>query len=572
MATVRQHLEHNRKELFDLSSRNRLVSIPKASKSARLSHIIDEKADQIFRILKQEEKSMSFLPGRKSADGETGEDDGDGGYKLPMALPEEGDDEKGNGVAKRHSDSRLQTALSPDGLQRRLLALHTDARTLQEEQGINVLFLALGQLKWFEDVASKVERFAPLVLIPVELVRSTASDKFKVGWTGQDLQENLSLAEKLNNDFRITLPNFGEDEEFDIEKYFAAVTECLQGRIGWELLSDEITLGFFSFAKLMMFLDLEPSKWPESKKIDANPLIAGLLADGFPSEGMPFSEDSHLDDVIPVDRLDHVVDADGSQSVVVELVRTGRNLVVQGPPGTGKSQTICNILAAAVLDGKRVLFVAEKMAALEVVKRRLESNGLGALCLELHSNKANKRAVLDDLAKTWKLGRPLAGNHSVMFKRLEKLRTKLNLHCSILHKTVEPYGYTPFRIIGALAKLRHNEADFPELHFEGSEKWSPEVTAEIRRSIDEIVERVLLIGSPGINPWRGSQRETFLRIDAEPLLRKIRTLDEARGDFCEARNQLCQYLAEVEPNTMYGCVRLLRRADHIARAPQLDRR
>ena len=105
-------------------------------------------------------------------------------------------------------------------------------------------------------------------------------------------------------------------------------------------------------------------------------------------------EDARIDDHIATPQMLHIVDADSSQTLAIHEARGGRDLVIQGPPGTGKSQTIANIIAAAVADGKSVLFVAEKMAALEVVKRRLDMAGVGDACLELHSNKANKRAVL----------------------------------------------------------------------------------------------------------------------------------------------------------------------------------
>ncbi|WDT76015.1 MAG: AAA domain-containing protein [Candidatus Manganitrophus sp.] len=102
-----------------------------------------------------------------------------------------------------------------------------------------------------------------------------------------------------------------------------------------------------------------------------------MLQDGFPKSEPLVSEETNLDEIIPASRLDHVVDADSSQALAIEMVRQGRSLVIQGPPGTGKSQSITNIIATAVLDGKKVLFVAEKLAALEVVKRRLEKESLG---------------------------------------------------------------------------------------------------------------------------------------------------------------------------------------------------
>ena len=142
------------------------------------------------------------------------------------------------------------------------------------------------------------------------------------------------------------------------------------------------------------------------RPLESNPILKSVLGEGFASEPPLCGESDKIDPVLPASCLVHVTDADSSQAVVIEEVRRGRHLVVQGPPGTGKSQTITNLIATAVKEGKKVLFVAEKMAALNVVHSRLERLGLGSICLELHSNKANKKAVLEDLAKTLALGRP----------------------------------------------------------------------------------------------------------------------------------------------------------------------
>ncbi len=127
---------------------------------------------------------------------------------------------------------------------------------------------------------------------------------------------------------------------------------------------------------------------------------------GSPPSRRLCGDDDKIDPLIPPTNMVHVTDADSSQAVAIEEVRLGRHLVIQGPPGTGKSQTITNLIATAVKAGKKVLFVAEKMAALEVVHSRLERLGLGPICLELHSSKANKKTVLEEIARTLALGRP----------------------------------------------------------------------------------------------------------------------------------------------------------------------
>ena len=195
------------------------------------------------------------------------------------------------------------------------------------------------------------------------------------------------------------------EEDLVPSRYADAVAKAIAGQPRWEVQPDAMTLGFFSFAKFLMFRDLDPRNWPDPKKL-LTPAISGLLRDGFPASDHPFPEDVNLDEAISAARLDHVVDADSSQTIAIETVRRGCSVVGQGPPGTGKSQSITNLIATAVLDGKKVLFVAEKLAALEVVKRRLEAAGLGDLCLELHSHKAHKRVVLEEIGRTWQLSTP----------------------------------------------------------------------------------------------------------------------------------------------------------------------
>ncbi len=570
MATVTQHLEKARKELLDLSNRNRLLSIPKSGKSTRVIQVIDADTNRIFETLVADEKEMYFKPGKNgSIDSSTSTAEGDIG--LEQELEDAGDDDEDSKITSNgRGKNALKTALTRESLKKRLLALQNDARTTLEEQGINILYLAVGQLKWLESDSSETERFAPLLLIPVELVRANARDRMKIKKSAEDLQENLSLTHKLNSEFGIIMPQFGDVDDFDYPKYCAAIRRVIKGQRGWEVQPDSVTLGFFSFAKFMMFKDLDPANWPEGRKIDTHALVTSLLCDGFLSDQPLFGDDAHLDECIPANRLDHVVDADGSQTLAIEHVRQGRNLVIQGPPGTGKSQTICNLISAAVIDGKRVLFVAEKLAALEVVKRRLEAAGLGALCLELHSNKANKRTVIEEIGKTWELGRPISEDLAPAFARLERLRTKLNLHCSVLHKPYLDSGLTPFRIIGSLVKLKNEGSQYPPIELHNTESWTKEHTNEIRLILNELVERIKIIGSPEWNTWRGTQRKNFLPIDADTLISQIRRLRQALEDLLDAQGKLSPAILQQGPTNPQETGLLLTKANHLAKAPSLD--
>lgn len=403
--SVEAKIERARTELLDFSARNRLLNVPRFSKSAKTVDIVDERSSEVFRILVSEGKAMTFLAGAKGRDSKSGEGSED---LIELALPED-DDRDENGRLVRHGDTKLQTRMTPNALQKRLLDLYFDARTLEEEQGVNILYLGLGTLKWIDPNNAENIRYAPLILVPVMLERGSAAERFKLKARQEDYASNLSLEGFLDRVHKITMPTFDATDQFSFEDYAAQVAAAISIKPNWSVQPDDIVLGFFSFAKFLMYRDLDPSLWPQNAKFTDRPLITSLVSNGFTTSEELLSEDANIDTHISPSEMTHIVDADSSQTAAIHEVRRGRDLVIQGPPGTGKSQTIANIIAAAVADGKTVLFVAEKMAALEVVKRRLDNTGVGDACLELHSNKANKRAFLAELQHTWELGAPRGG-------------------------------------------------------------------------------------------------------------------------------------------------------------------
>lgn len=279
-----------------------------------------------------------------------------------IALGRDKDEERGEVVLSstetidfdegRYTDAQLETRLGPDALQKRLLKIAREAQTAEEESGVNMLYLALGFLTWFEDKSSSLPREAPLVLLPVELKRNARTSTFDILARDEDIITNLPLQQRLMEDFGIELPEVEVGEEWAPSQYFSQVTDRVASHPNWKIDPDAIQLGFFSFNKLLMYRDLAIEAWPDDALANHG-LTKGLLYEGFDGEPPLFSPDDRLDDVLPPEKLFHVVDADASQAKVIEEVRSGRNLVVQGPPGTGKSQTITNIIAAAAKEGKR---------------------------------------------------------------------------------------------------------------------------------------------------------------------------------------------------------------------------
>ncbi|WP_159189817.1 AAA domain-containing protein, partial [Escherichia coli] len=184
-------------------------------------------------------------------------------------------------------------------------------------------------------------------------------------------------------------------------------------------------------------------RWPcDKRNILSHEVIRRFFTSqscGQENSGLPggFGQHEYCIDSYPDihDKVPLIDDADSSQhSALIDAIR-GQNLVIEGPPGSGKSQTITNLIAAALLNGKKVLFVAEKMAALEVVKRRLDRAGLGQFCLELHSHKTHKRKVLDDINARLvsQATMPTMEEIDAQILRYEDLKQQLNEYAALIN-------------------------------------------------------------------------------------------------------------------------------------------
>lgn len=557
-------LERARTELLDLSARNRLLNIPRSAKSAKTLEVVDERGSEIFRLLVTDGKAFTFLPGK----GEAVEDDDIDGEIAEFEQPED-DGVDSRGVANRHGDTRLQTRLTATGLQKKLLDLYYDARTLEEEQGVNILFLAIGTLKWIDPNNAAAQRFAPLVLVPVELERGNAAEKFRLRARQEDISANLSLEAYLDRVHGLKLPLFEAVEDFDPGAYAAAVAEAVSAKPGWSVDENDLVLGFFSFAKFLMYRDLDPLTWPQDARLSDHPLVKPLMTTGFADPGPLLDEDVPVDTHVAPAQMVHIVDSDSSQTLAIEEVRRGRDLVIQGPPGTGKSQTIANVIAAAVADGKTVLFVAEKMAALEVVKRRLDATGVGDACLELHSNKANKRAVLEELRRTWDLGAPRTDSLSVLNTRLTELRDELNAHADRLHRPIGNAGRTPYDVIGHLVRLRHAGVQPAYLRLEEPQAWSDEDYDKRARLVTELAERVLDLGPPGEHLWRGVELDRALPPDVLRIAGKLSSLADRFERIRTEQDALRAILERDDADALGDLEALNALALRLARAPDL---
>ena len=566
---VRRRLEEARQDLLDLTSRTRLLNTPRGLRPKTIE-VVDEFSEEIFRILVTEGRKMSFLPLAEGVSDEVTQEE-DEVWSL-LAQPDEPLDDRGIGA--RHVDRRLQTKMPSVRLQRRLLQMYYDARAFEQEQGVNILFLALGFLKWFDGPSSQRPRYAPLVLVPLTLDRTSAQRPFQIQYSGEDLNTNLSLQAKIKTDFGMELPDLeGLSDESESERpvgrYLDRVKQAVTGDSRWEVLTDDIVMGFYSFAKFLMYRDLDPDIWPARGQITEHPILDGLLCGAFESGEDPFASAHSVDEILDPKDAIHVLDADSSQMLAIEDVRRGRSLIIQGPPGTGKSQTIGNVIAAAVANGRSVLFVAEKMAALEVVKRRLDAIGLGPLCLELHSHRAKKKTVLEELRKTLRLGQPQLQNAEETIRRLGDCRKELNDHVRRMHAPLSASGFTPFQIAGQLVRLRSLGGEPGEFAIPGARSWSREELETATGQVFRLARHLGNMGTPARHPWRGVGLRAVLPQDVRRILTNVETLQGPLNDWVGRIQELSTELG-VTCSSVNEVQQLVDLARLVFRAPPAD--
>lgn len=479
-------------------------------------------------------------------------------------------------VADRHVDRFLQTPLESDALQKRLFYISQESRAILEELGYSILYLAIGFLEWKESSQAVDLRCAPLILVPVELERTKVGASFKVRWTGEDISTNISLQAMLSQpEYGILLPDFEmPDDKAGIDQYFQSVVASVSPMPMWRVVTD-IYLGFFSFTKFIMYKDLAPSAWPEGMSPAAHPLIRAILDPSDNAESESEFLEEEVDQKLSSRDLYHVMDADPSQIAVIEDVKRGRNLVVEGPPGTGKSQTITNIIAELLAAGKTVLFVSEKMAALEVVKSRLDQVGLGDFCLELHSRKSNKKEVLKELERTISSLPPRPVSLEQEFDQLENLKSELNAYARALREPFGRIGRCPFALFCMKEAARRHFAEvgraMPHVRFNNPENCDQRELADAKSALGNLAEALPLVEPVIEHAWRGCDPGTVLPSDEDEIDRLIDKCREAVSHLEVIIDRLVEVSGIRRPTTMEDMPHATSAAKVIAASKRVDR-
>ena len=492
------------RRLLDLSLRNNLLNIRITKNTlqlipANLACLEDALAEgDEFRILHRpaewENPAMEF--------------------GIYSSIPES--DPIADFVNSELSQKRLRFYLPENDLGKALTHLYRSSRTSIEENGANTLYLALGLLKWYETPSSERPRYAPILLLPVEIIRKSAAKGYVIRSREEETMMNITLLEMLRQNFGISVPGLDplptDESGINVKLIYSIIRHCIKNQRKWDV-EEQAILGIFSFNKFIMWNDIHNN----AHKLTQNKVVSSLINGKIEWDVTAEEVDAAYMDrqLSPADIVLPII-ADSSQLEAIYEAVHDKTFILHGPPGTGKSQTITNIIANALYKGKRVLFVAEKMAALSVVQNRLAGIGLAPFCLEIHSNKTKKSTVISQLKETTEIIRRTPPEEfRKEAERLLKLRTELNKYIEALHKEY-PFGLSLYDAI-IHYQLTDVEPcfDIPSSYLDNLDK---DRFSHWEDAIESLVSTANACGHPYLHPLTGiSIREYSSAIKEEAL-------------------------------------------------------
>lgn len=399
------------------------------------------------------------------------------------------------------TQKRLRAYLSENDLAKALTHLYRSSRTAMEENGANTLYLALGLLKWYETPASERPRYAPILLLPVEIVRKSAAKGYIIRSREEDAMMNITLLEMLRQNFNISIAGLDplptDDSGVNVKLIYSIIRNSIKNQRKWDV-EEQAILGIFSFNKFIMWNDIHNN----SHKLIKNEIVSSLMNGKIEWDvDMEMTDASDLDKNLSPAEIVLPISADSSQLEAIYEAVNDKSFILHGPPGTGKSQTITNLIANALYKGKRVLFVAEKMAALSVVQNRLAAIGLAPFCLELHSNKTKKTAILSQLRETSEVLKVAPPEHFRQeADRLLALRSELNVYIEALHKTY-PFGFSLYEAIAKHESVSYSiPFAIPQPYLDNLNKAT---VSEWQDAVEMLVRTANACGHPYNHPLTG---------------------------------------------------------------------
>lgn len=433
-------LEYWEHQLLDLGKRNKMINYRETKRTT--IKLEEPSFGELFNRLALNEETLTF---QRSVDRET-----DIRVFSILSLLEN------LSASLPVTIGDIKTAGSVLERQRTLKNLRAKSRLAQEEQGTNILYLSFGFIEWKDGKGASAQWIkSPLILVPAVLALEALNSPYTLKKHEDDIVVNPTLEYYLKTEYGIELPLFDADKE-TLDDYLKSLEEIADQR-GWRILR-EVSLGLLSFLKISMYNDLLRNE----ERIKKNPVIRAMSGDAAEANEIPEHLRNFDLDSISTQDCYQVMSADSSQQDAILYSKNNISFVMQGPPGTGKSQTITNIIAEALAEGKKVLFVSEKMAALQVVYRRLQEAHLGDFCLPLHSYKANKKEILEQIGANLKLKQTRVKDVAISnLEELLSIRQELNKYAEELHALNPELNISCYEVYSKLEEVN----DAPAISF-----------------------------------------------------------------------------------------------------------
>lgn len=525
---IAQALEDCRKPLLDTGGRSRLINFPlKGRKTKKWLCVKGEDPNQVFDRLVIRNHAFTFLP----LPGNTPNTDGTQGFLIP---PDDGLD-----FEVDQTDPYLQTDRHEDTLDGCLETIARDAKSCIDETGVNMLYLAVGMLEWYQSGDSPEPTYAPLILIPVELKKEFSEGirrfAYPLRYNSQELQVNLSLAKRLEDDFGLRMPAM-EDGQTPSEYFDVIRREVLVDYPKWNV-QDHMVLAFFRFQKQLLYLDLDPRNWSNANGKVCNAQLQKVF-EGVDrnNTSVVSSADESLDNNEVAQGVRVVMDADSSQHSALCDIALGRDLVIEGPPGSGKSQTIINAIASAIASGKTVLFVAEKLAALNVVYDRLQKLGLGDFCLNLHSDHVTLKRVYADLGQRLSAHFRNPGQIEAVRRDLLRKRQTLGAYLESTRKSAGPLDLPLCEVFWRAANLAG--AGAPLLRNAGNPAITRDAFNESISALTALSKHISEVGILRECPWWGFDCPSLPQGDIPLLAEHLSLIQRSAESLDHASNAL----------------------------------
>lgn len=502
-----------RDSLVNLSNRNKLLNYKKTRSSTL--EFVNLSSSQVFERVTSTKPTYVVGTRQEDADASNQNNQVDNDDSLWVESVSEGFD------YTKFEDSLFVNSLQRE-VDRVLNSISKAARREFLEKGINPLYLALGALSWLDEAGDK--RTSPLIMVPVELSRGGPLEPLRISRSDEDVAVNPALALKLL-EYGISLPTSEEISIAILEGGMGKAMDIFRS-IAFEpkwTIQDLAVLSVFAFQKEAMYRDLLDNE----ELVLSNPVIGALSGGTKPEDSNFFFEPPSqdvIDVVAPPETTALVLDADSSQRAAISAASSGKSFVLDGPPGTGKSQTISNIIGDLIHGGKTVLFVSEKIVALEVVKDRLEQRGLGSFLFELHSHKATRKEVAKSLGEALRQKPvPPAPMSRSELAQARNLREKLNNYSIAANEVRAPLESSFYDVLGMLEKLNVStpapRVDYP------IENLSVAHLGEIRESIERLGRHwdLFLAGDSAV--WFGLINRQQLPFSIQTALDALNSLE-----------------------------------------------